>query len=198
MLVVIGILAALYERRTSGIGQVVDAAMIDGTSLMMQDVFSLESHGNWGPRGTNRLDGGAPFYGTYECSDGRYVAVAALEPQFFEALIRGLGLASTRMPAQNDTKNWHILRSAFEAAFARRTRDEWAETFSTADACVTPVLAVSEVAQNEHIRERGTVTEVKGVLEAMPAPRFSRSRPSSTDFPPASPRSLAEAVAIWA
>ncbi len=180
MLLLVGVLAALVERQRSGLGQVVDAAMVDGVSLLAQLVWSMRSMGAWsGPRGGNLLDGGAPFYDCYACADGRFVAVAALEPPFYAALLRGLGLDGVDLPAQYDPSGWSRLRDVFSETLATRTRDEWADVFDGTDACVTPVLTWDEAAANGHLVHRGTLVEVGGVVQAAPAPRFSRTGPPS-------------------
>jgi len=174
MLLVVGVLAALWERERSGQGQVVDAAMVDGSSLLLQLFWSLLGQGRWTDEpGVNLLDGGAPFYDTYLCADGRCVAVGALEPQFYAALLDGLGLAQDQLPAQHDRDGWPVLRARFTERFAGRTRDEWAAAFADTDACVTPVLSFGEVPAHPHIRARDTVVEVDGLRQAAPAPRFS-------------------------
>jgi alpha-methylacyl-CoA racemase len=184
MLALVGILAALVERERSGRGQVVDAAMVDGVSLLSQPLWSLRAQGAWSDeRGTNLLDGGAPFYDVYTCADGRHVAVGALEPQFYAALLQGLGLSDAGLPGQYDRVGWPRLRTAFTEAFAGRGRDEWAAHFDGTDACVTPVLAPGEAAAHPHLAARGTLTEVDGVPQAAPAPRFSRT-PAAAPEPP--------------
>jgi alpha-methylacyl-CoA racemase len=176
MLALVGILAALYERSSSGMGQVVDAAMVDGVELLSQMVWSLRGTGWWRPeRGTNLLDGGAPFYDVYECADGRYVAVGALEPPFYAALLTGLGLAAADLPAQLDPAGWPMLRRAFAEVFASADRTHWEAVFAGTDACVTPVLTAAEAAAHPHLVARGTLVEVDGVVQAAPAPRFSRT-----------------------
>jgi alpha-methylacyl-CoA racemase len=150
--------------------------MVDGVSLLAQLVWSMRSMGAWsGPRGGNLLDGGAPFYDCYTCADGRFVAVAALEPPFYAALLSGLGLADADLPAQYDPRGWPRLRETLTEALGRRTRDEWAEVFEGTDACVTPVLTWDEAAAHGHLVARGTLVEVDGVVQAAPAPRFSRT-----------------------
>ena len=176
MLLVLGVLAALVERGSSGRGQVVDAAMVDGVALLSQMTLALTAMGVWRPdRGTNLLDGGAPFYDTYACADGEYVAVGALEPQFYAALLDGLGLDPADLPDQQDRSGWPVLRRVFTAAFAGRTRDEWAERFAGTDACVTPVLSFEEAAAHPHLAARSTYVRRDGVLQAAAAPRFSRT-----------------------
>jgi alpha-methylacyl-CoA racemase len=187
MFLLVGILAALFERATSGRGQVVDAAMVDGASSLVTMVYGMLGAGLWqGRRAANLLDGGAPFYDTYACADGGHVAVGALEPQFYAALLEGLGLPDDLPGAQYDVAHWPEHRRRFAAAFASRTRDDWAAAFEGTDACVTPVLAPDEVAGHPHLAARGSLVEVDGVLQAAPAPRFSRT---PADPPrPAGPR----------
>ncbi|GAB3273992.1 CaiB/BaiF CoA transferase family protein [Kineosporia babensis] len=184
MFLVVGVLAALLERQDSGQGQVVDAAMVDGSTLLMQMIWAMRASGDWqDERGTNLLDGGAPFYDTYTCADGRHVAVGAIEPQFYAELVKGLGLSD--LPDQNDRAGWPILRRRFEEAFARHDRDHWAELFQGTDACVTPVLSMSEALEDEHLTARGTFVEIDGVRQPGPAPRFSRSKPGAPPRPDA-------------
>ncbi|OAA28175.1 alpha-methylacyl-CoA racemase [Frankia sp. EI5c] len=182
MFLLVGILSALLERERSGAGQVVDAAIVDGTSVLLQMMWAWRAMGDWhgfGPwsdeRGTNLLDGSRPFYDTYTCADGRHVAVGPLEPQFYAQLLKGLGLDEAGLPGQFDPAGWPELRKAFTAAFATRTRDEWAAHFAETDACVSPVLSLGEVADNPHMSTRGAVVDADGVTQAAPAPRFSRS-----------------------
>lgn len=178
MFLLLGILSALWERQTSGKGQVVDAAMVDGSSVLVQMMWQFRASGMWNDtRGTNMLDGGAPYYDTYECADGRYVAVGAIEPQFYAAMIQGLGLDVANLPPQNDVSRWPELRALLTEAFASHDRDHWAKVFRDSDACVTPVLAFGEVETEPHITERNTFYEVNGGLQPMPAPRFSRTPP---------------------
>jgi len=186
MMCVTGILAALWERERSGEGQVIDVAMVDGASVLLQMVWSMLGSGQWRDTpASNALDTGAPYYDTYQCADGRYVAVGAIEPQFYAELLDGLGLAAAELPAQHDVSGWPKLREAFGAAFASRTRDEWAAAFAGRDACVTPVLSFGEVPGHPHMAARGTIIEVDGVRQAAPAPRFSRTVPDAPASPPA-------------
>lgn len=182
---VLGILAALWERERSGAGQVIDAAIVDGVSSLAQMVWALRGPGLWSDRReANLLDGGAPFYDTYACADGRYVAVGALEPQFYQELLNGLGLADADLPAQYDRAGWPVLRSAFTQAFASRDRDEWVRRFADTDACVTPVLSFAEAPAHPQLAARGTLTTLDGVVQAAPAPRFSRTVPDLPAPPP--------------
>jgi alpha-methylacyl-CoA racemase len=198
MLLLVGVLAAVLEARSSGRGQVVDAAMVDGTSLLMQMTWAFYGQGHWtDAREANLLDGGTPFYDTYTCADGRHVAVGALEPQFYAQLLDGLGLDPATLPAQDDIVSWPVLRARFTEAFATRSRDEWAAVFDGTEACVTPVLGLDEVAEHPHIKERGTVVAPGGVPQAAPAPRFSRT-PATLPGPPAEPEDVDTVLADWA
>jgi alpha-methylacyl-CoA racemase len=176
MFLLVGILAALFERATSGRGQVVDAAMVDGASSLVTMVYGMLGAGLWQDRrAANLLDGGAPFYDTYACADGGHVAVGALEPQFYAALLEGLGLPDDLPGAQYDVAHWPEHRRRFAAAFASRTRDDWAAAFEGTDACVTPVLGLEEAPAHPHLAARGTFVEQDGTALPGPAPRFSRT-----------------------
>jgi alpha-methylacyl-CoA racemase len=199
MFLVAGILAALWERERSGNGQVIDAAMVDGVSVLAQMFWSLRSLGLWSDqRGSNLLDSGVPFYDTYECADGRYVAVGALEPQFYAALLEGLGLATQELPGQLDPTGWPMLRERFTEVFSRRSRDEWVAVFDGTDACVAPVLSFAEVPVHPHIAARGTIVTLDGVPQAAPAPRFSRTVPDPPAPPPQPGAETARVLADWA
>jgi alpha-methylacyl-CoA racemase len=194
MFLLVGILAALWERQSSGKGQVIDAAMIDGSSVLVQMMWAMRAAGMWtDERGANLLDGGAPYYDTYECADGRYVAVGAIEPHFYAALLAGLGLNAADLPDQNDRSHWPELRARLTEVFAGRDRDHWAKVFADSDACVTPVLAFGEVQSEPHVTERHTFYPVHGGLQPMPAPRFSRTVPDEPR-PPGEPTADIEAV----
>ena len=178
LLLALGCLAALLERGRSGTGQVVDAAMIDGAGLLTTHLHTLLAQGMWpGERGGNLLDGGAPFYRTYVTADGRYVSVGAIEPQFYAALLDGLGLADADLPAQLDRDRWPDLHAVFAARFAAHPRDHWARVFAGTDACVTPVLTPAEATTHPHQAHRGGFTTVAGLPAPAPAPRFGRSAP---------------------
>jgi alpha-methylacyl-CoA racemase len=196
LFLVTGVLAALVERSGSGRGQVVDAAMVDGVTSLLSMFYGLRHAGLWrDERGTNLLDGGAPFYDTYRCADGGYVAVGALEPQFFAALLHTLALDD--VPAQHDVARWPELRQRLAEAFLTRTRDEWAAVFDDVDACVAPVLTLGEAASHPHVAARGLVVERDGVQQPAPAPRFSRT-PSQLGRGPGSPgRDTREALRAW-
>lgn len=171
----VGVLAALLEVGRTGRGVVVDAAMLDGAVNLTSLIHGMRAQGQWpNPPGRNVLDGGCPFYDTYTCADGRYVAVGALEPAFYGQLLAGLGLAEADMPAQWDPSGWPILRRRFTHAFAGRTRDEWSQVFTDTNACVTPVLELSEVADHPQVVARGSFVIDPGTGARMPgpAPRF--------------------------
>ncbi len=186
-LLVIGILAALQERTVSGQGQVVDAAMVDGSALLTAFIHGMHSAGLWNDeRGTNLFDGAAAFYDTYECADGRFVAVGCVEPHFYAELIERLGLADEDLPAQFDLDAGAELKSRLGGVFKTKSRDEWTEVFVGSDACVSPVLTPWEAHEHPHNAARGTFVEVGGIRQPAPAPRFSRS---TTGVPAPAPRS---------
>jgi alpha-methylacyl-CoA racemase len=184
MLCLVGVLAALWERQVSGRGQVVDVAMVDGVSALMQMTWAMLGGGAWTDiPASNLLDGGAPFYDVYTCADGRFVAVGAIEPAFYRALLAGLDLDEADLPGQLDRGRWPRLREAFARRFATRTRDEWARVFDGTDACVTPVLSLGEAPHDPHLAGRGTFIQIDDVTQPAPAPRFSRSAETSPRAP---------------
>ncbi|HVV19749.1 MAG TPA: CaiB/BaiF CoA-transferase family protein [Pseudonocardiaceae bacterium] len=198
MFLVTGVLAALWERQRSGRGQVVDAAMVDGTSVLLQMMWAMRGVGAWtDDRDANLLDGAAPFYDTYTCADGRWIAVGALEPQFYAALLAGLGLADEDLPAQLDRSGWPRLRARFTEVIATRTRDEWTEVFAGVDACVTPILSFDEAPKHPHLAARNTVVTVDGIPQAAPAPRFSRTPTDLPTPPPVTGGDNAAVLADW-
>jgi alpha-methylacyl-CoA racemase len=197
MLLALGVVCALLEARTSGHGQVVDAAMVDGTAVLSTLIHAMRGAGLWSDEpGTNLLDSGAHFYEVYETADGGHVAVGALEPQFYAELLRLLELDPADFP-QWDRSRWPELKQRFSAVFAERTRDEWAALLEPAEACATAVLALGEAPQHPHNVARGTFTEVKGIVQPAPAPRFSRT-PGAIQRPPAHPgQHTDEALRDW-
>jgi alpha-methylacyl-CoA racemase len=197
MLLLVGVLSALWEAQRSGQGQVVDAAMVDGASLLGQMFWGFLAQKMWVDQpGVNMLDGGAPFYDTYTCADGRHVAVGAIEPQFYAALLTGLGLTGADLPGQHDRDRWPELKARFAEVFATRSRDDWAGVFAGTDACVTPVLAFGEVAAHPHLAARATIVDPAGVPQAAPAPRFSRTG-TTVPEPAAAPEDAAAILADW-
>lgn len=184
MFLVVGVLAALVERQSSGIGQVVDAAMVDGAPVLGHLLWSMRGTGQWSEdRGTNIFDGSAPFYDTYECSDGKYVAVGALEPQFYAEMLRVLDIDTDDLGPQRDESGWPHMRAVLTARFASRTRDQWAQAFDGVSACVTPVLTFAEAETDPHMAQRGTFVDIDGVVQPAPAPRFSRTSPAVPEAP---------------
>jgi alpha-methylacyl-CoA racemase len=176
MLLAVGVLAALVEARTSGQGQVVDAAMTDGAALLMTMMHTLKAMGKWTQeRGSNLLDGGAHFYDTYRCRDGKYVSVGAIEPRFYAELLEKAGVDDPDFTEQWARACWPALKDKLAAVLLTRTRDEWCALFDCTDACVAPVLDMDEAPLHPHNRSRGTFIEVEGVMQAAPAPRFSRT-----------------------
>ncbi|MFD3554604.1 CaiB/BaiF CoA transferase family protein [Streptomyces goshikiensis] len=192
---VIGVLAALQHARTpGGAGQVVDAAIVDGTAHLTAMIHGMVAAGGWQDRrGANLLDGGCPFYGTYETSDGQYMAVGALEQQFYDEFVRLLGIAE-EAPARGDMARWGELREAVAARFKARTRAEWTAVFEGTDACVAPVLSLREAPEHPHLAARGTFTDFGGITQPAPAPRFSAT-PTAVTGGPAQPGADTDAVA---
>ncbi|WP_420569671.1 CaiB/BaiF CoA transferase family protein [Thalassovita sp.] len=186
MFLLLGVLSAIYERHHSGRGQVVDAAMVDGAPALMALIHSLIAMGRWSEqRQSNWLDGGAPFYRTYECSDGKYISVGPLEPQFFAQLVELAGLPPEHMASQNDESEWPQRHDLYAQVFLTKTRDAWTQVFDGTDACVAPVLTWSEAPQHPHMQAREVFTSVGGVTQVNPAPKFSRSVPDPVTAPPA-------------
>jgi alpha-methylacyl-CoA racemase len=199
---VVGVLAALHHARTpEGRGQVVDAAIVDGTSHLSAMIHGMLAAGVWQDRrGSNLLDGGAPFYGTYETADGGHMAVGALEPQFYGEFVRLLGVeegpdgARRELPDRQDPRAWGELRALVAERFKTRTRDEWDEVFRDSDACVAPVLSLREAPHHPHLAARETFVEHAGITQPAPAPRFSAT-PAAVSRPPAVPGADAADVA---
>jgi alpha-methylacyl-CoA racemase len=198
MFLVLGILAALYSRAQTGEGDVIDAAMVDGVSSLMTMFWTLTENQLWSPgRGTNVIDGGAPFYDTYECSDRRYVAVGAIEPPFYAQLLQGLRIDPANLPAQDNEAAWPELRERFAAVFLTQSRDSWVKVFADLDACVTPVLALTEVPSHVHMATRKTIVEAFGQHQPAAAPRFA-SMPHADYNPPRPPGvDTASVLADW-
>lgn len=191
MLLALGVVSGVLRARETGDGQVVDAAMVDGSALVMTPFFAGRKR--MGPRGTNLLDSGAPFYDVYETADGGYVAVGAIEPKFFAELVEGLGIDDADLPDQYDEDRWPELRERIAEVFRTRGRDAWAEHFAGTDACVAPVLRLEEVDRHPHSAARGTFVDANGVVQPAPAPRFGRT-PGSIGRPPPVPGEHTEKV----
>lgn len=186
MFLLFGLLSAVIERGVSGKGQVVDAAMVDGVPAMMGLLHGMMAQGKWTTtREANWLDGGAPFYRCYECADGKYISVGALEPQFFAELIQRAEIPHEGGAAQNDATRWPADRAQFATVFKTKTRDEWATLFEGTDACVAPVLDFTEAPQHPQNADREVFYQENDVTQASPVPRFSRSAPDRPDPPSA-------------
>jgi alpha-methylacyl-CoA racemase len=176
LLLAFGMVCAMFEARGSGEGQVVDAAMVDGSAMLMASIYGAHHTGFWtDERGTNLLDSGAPFYEVYETADGKWVSIGSIEPQFYADLLGRLGLAGEELPEQMDMAAWPEMKERLAALFKTRSRDEWCAIFEGSDACFAPVLAMGEVHEHPHNRARGTFVEVNGARQPRPAPRFSRT-----------------------
>lgn len=187
MMLAFGILAAIHESRQSGRGQVVDAAMTDGAALLSAMMYGMKAGGEWSNRrGANLIDGGAPFYDTYACADGKFVAVGAIEPQFYEELLRLCEIGDPAFLAQNDCDGWPNLKSKLAAILETRTRDQWCELLEGSEACFAPVLDWDEAPAHPHNQARNTFVTVDGVVQPAPAPRFSLTPPPIPSGP--SPR----------
>jgi alpha-methylacyl-CoA racemase len=193
---VVGVLAALLEARGSGRGQVVDCAMCDGAVSLLGPIMAWRAQGRWEEeRGSNLLDGGAPFYGTYRCADGEYVSIAALEPQFYALLCERAGLTDPAFTDRDDRARWPELRQRTAEIFRTRTRAEWCALLEGSDACFAPVLTMSEAPAHPHLRARGTIVERDGVAQPAPAPRFART--PSAPGRCALTSSVADVLASW-
>ncbi|MCL6641406.1 MAG: CoA transferase [Candidatus Rokubacteria bacterium] len=198
MFMAFGIVCGILEAQRSGQGQVIDVAMVDGTAVLMTMMWGLKALGFWDERlGVNVLDTGAPFYDTYETADGKFVSLVSLEPQFYAELLARLGLDGEDLPAQMDRSGWDRLRERFTEVFRTKTRAEWDELLAGTDACYAPVLTMSEAAQHEHVRARGTIVERDGVPQPAPAPRFSRTPGEITRPAPWPGQHTDEALADW-
>ncbi|GAC1316983.1 MAG: CaiB/BaiF CoA-transferase family protein [Acidimicrobiales bacterium] len=199
MLLALGVCAALVEAGRSGKGQVIDAAMVDGAALLTTMIHSFRAMGSWSDeRGTNLLDTGAHFYDVYETADGKYVSIGSIEPQFYAELLRLTGLTDDAdFGQQMDRASWPALKERLKDVFKSRTRAQWCEVMEGTDVCFAPVLSMAEAPGHPHIRERGTFTEVAGVIQPAPAPRFSRT-PASIQRPPSHPgQHTDEVLAEW-
>jgi alpha-methylacyl-CoA racemase len=198
MLLGFGIACALFEAQRSGRGQVVDAAMVEGASLLSTMFWGMRAAQQWSDvRGENVLDSGAPWYDTYRTSDHQYVAVGAIEPKFYAELLARLGPAGETLPGQYDRARWPELHQRFASIFATKTRDEWTRVFEGADACVAPVLTFAEAAQHPHAVARGGHVDVGGITQPAPAPRFSRTPGAVRHAPPKRGERGRDALADW-
>jgi len=198
MLLAVGILAAIHERTRSNLGQVVDAAMVDGAALLTTMFHQIRAMKLWDDeRGTNSMDTGAHYYNVYETSDGAFVSVGAMEPHFYRAFMKGLGFSDENIPPQDDRSEWESLKRRVAEIFRSRTQVEWLDTFRGTDACVTPVLSLGEAPTHPHNRARATFVEVGGAVEPAPAPRFSRTPPPVPSPAPGAGVHAAEELLRW-
>lgn len=202
MLLAFGVVCALLEAARSGVGQVVDAAMVDGSALLSAMMWGFKADGFWRERGTNLLDTGAWFYEVYETADGGYLSFGEIEPQFFDQMLEITGLAADidgggPIPPQNDRATWPAMKQRLAAVVRTRTKQEWAALFDGTDACVAPVLDFAEAPLHPHNVARGTFTEVAGVVQPAPAPRFSRTAPVIAGPPAVVGEHTDEALADW-
>jgi len=195
----LGLLAGILEARGSGRGQVVDAAIVDGAASLASTFFGMHAAGFWGnERGTNITDSGSHFYDVYECADGKWLSVAALEAKFYAELLRLLEIDPASLGEQMDPAAWPRAKEILTARFKRRTRAEWVQVFDGSDACVAPVLDWDEAAQHPHLKERRTLIEIDGIHQPAPAPRFSRTVPGTPASPaPLTPENTQAALEPW-
>src|SRR5437867_1468338 len=198
MLLAFGVVCGLLEAGRSGKGQVVDAAMVDGAAVLMTMIYAFMAMGIWqDDPGTNILDTGAPFYEVYECADGKFLAVGAIETQFYAELLKRTGLENEELPFQLDRPQWPSMKERFAELFRTKTRDEWAAILEGTDACAAPVLSLSEAHTHPHNRARGTFVEKNGILQPAPAPRFSRTPPEISRPAPAPGADTDEVLGAW-
>jgi alpha-methylacyl-CoA racemase len=198
MLLAFGVACALVERGASGRGQVVDAAMVDGSAILMTMIHAMRQAGQWREqRGANMLDTGAHFYDTFETADGKYVAIGAIEGQFYAELLEKIGLAGEDLPRQLDRAHWPAMKERFEKIFKTRTRAQWCEILEGTDACFAPVLEMSEAPAHPHIQSRNTFVEFAGKVHPAPAPRFDRTPPELRLPPPHAGQHTDAALADW-
>lgn len=195
----VGLLAAILEARQSGHGQVVDAAIVDGAAHLATTFHGMVAGGIWYQgRGSNISDSGSHFYDCYECADGRWIAVGPIEEKFFALLLAQLGIDPQELGPQMSREHWKAAKAVLAARFKSKTRDEWAQLLERSDACVSPVLAFNEAPQHPQMRARGTFVEVDGIVQAAPAPRFSRTVPATPTSPQAAtPENTERALSAW-
>jgi crotonobetainyl-CoA:carnitine CoA-transferase CaiB-like acyl-CoA transferase len=195
----VGLLAAILEARQSGQGQVVDAAIVDGAAHLATTFFGMVAGGIWqSERGTNVSDSGSHFYDCYECAGGGWIAVGPIEEKFFAILLDKLGIDPASLGPQMSREQWKPAKAVLAACFKTRTRDEWAALLQATDACVSPVLGFHEAARHPHLQARGTLVEIDGIVQAAPAPRFSRTVPSQPTAPAAiTPENTDRCLSGW-
>jgi alpha-methylacyl-CoA racemase len=198
MFLAFGIVCALFEAQKSGKGQVVDAAMVDGSASLMAIIFGMKSMGAWiDERGMNIVDSGAHFYDTYETSDGKYISIGSIEPQFYALLLKKAEIEDPEFQNQNDKSKWPVLKKKIAAIFKTRTRDQWCDIMRGTDVCFAPVLSMDEAVNDPHNVARKTFVEIDGVKQPMPAPRFSRTQPVIQGPPPVPGEHNESALMDW-
>ncbi|WP_440712441.1 CaiB/BaiF CoA transferase family protein [Gordonia sp. FQ] len=198
LLLAFGVVTGILSAQRTGVGQVVDAAMLDGASLLGAMVHGMSQLGMWtDERENNRHDGGAPFYNTYETADGRFVAIAANEPQFYKVLVETLGFTLDKLPAQGDRSSWPEMRARFAAVFSTKTRDEWDGVFADLATCYSPVLTLAEARVNDHNTARGVFVEHDGIVQPAPAPRFGKTPAAIAGPAPHPGQHSREVLAGW-
>jgi alpha-methylacyl-CoA racemase len=194
----LGVLAAYIEALKSGQGQVVDAAVVDGTASLMASLFAMMASDRWtADRHANMIDGAAPFYRAYRTRDGKFISIGAIETKFYDALIEAMGLDRRKLPDQFDQSRWGELEKVFVDAFAERTRDEWCILLEPIDACFAPALTIEEMGKHPHVLSREMIVESDGVLQPAPAPRFERTPSELPGFPLSASRACADLLARW-
>lgn len=195
---VVGLLSGILEARSSGLGQVVDAAMVDGSASLMTLIYGMRAAGRWSDdRGSNRLDSGAPWYGVYETQDGRYIALASNEPRFYRVTVELMGLKVSELPDQHDRTRWPEMKAIFARVFKTKTREEWCRLMSGKEACLSPVLSMGEAPEHPHLKARQCFVEIDGVVQPAPAPRFSRTPPQIQRGVPRVGQHSDEVLADW-
>lgn len=194
-----GIVCAIVEARSSGKGQVVDAAMIDGAASLMTMMYGMHAAGLWtDERGSNRLDSGTPWYDVYETSDGKWISIGSNEPQFYEALLDRLCIDRATFPKdRHDRKGWPAIRACFTQKFREKTRDEWCEIMTGHEVCFAPVLSMTEAPHHPHMKARGNFVELDGIVQPAPAPRFSRTKPELRRSAGSAAASSEEVLGDW-
>jgi alpha-methylacyl-CoA racemase len=199
MLLAFGVVCGVLEARASGQGQVVDAAMVDGTAVLTAFIHGMMAMGGWkDERGVNMLDSGAHFYEVYECADGKFLSVGAIEPQFYAVLLEKTGLADdAEFLQQHDKSQWPHLKERLAAVIVTKTRDEWAEIFDGTDGCVAPILSLGEAPSHPHNVARSTFVERDGIVQPAPAPRFSRTGAAIERSPAYPGEHTDEVLADW-
>jgi alpha-methylacyl-CoA racemase len=198
MYLAFGIVCALLEARRSGLGQVVDAAMVDGVSSLLTGFYGLRAAGKWSDvRGENFVDGGAPWYDCYETSDGKFVSIGSIEGRFYRNLLERTGLSGQPLPAQHDRNGWPELRRRFSEVFKQKSRAEWVEIMNGHEVCFAPVLDLAEATEHPHMKERRAHVTIESLLQPAPAPRFSRSTPEVPTPPPIPGSDTKAALADW-